>query len=167
MTVTEVGQLLGNVVQTYMGLADSRVVLKDENFDAPKDQGIYILVEYESSDIVGISQSVDPDTGLETMGQSVFMHFAVEVCSRGRDAQDRWQEALFALFAVSGQQAAETSQCSFFRSTPPMDLSSIEGAGALRRYRIPVIVSTVQTKTGSAAVPQIDKFPADVSKVEA
>jgi len=166
MTITEVGQLLGNVIQAYMGLDASRIVLKDEQFDAPKDQAIYILIEYESSKIAGIQHSVDPDTGIETISHSVFMDFAIEVCSKGRDAQDRWQEALWALFSVGGQQAAETANCAFFRSTPPLDLSSIEGAGALRRHRIPVIVSTVQSKIGSA-VPQIGKFPADTIKVEA
>lgn len=167
MTITEVGQLIGSTIQSYMGLSDSRVVLKDENFDAPKDQGIYVLIEYESTDIVGLTQNVDSTTGIETMGQATMEHFNVEVVSKSRDAQDRWQEALFALFTVAAQQAAETNQCAFFRSTPPMDLSSIEGSAALRRYRIPVIVSNVQTKTSSAAVPQIDKFPADGIKLEA
>jgi len=165
MTITEVAQLLGSVVSTYMGIDPSRVVIKDETFDAPRDQGIYVLIEYQTTRVVGITSTVDTSTAIETMGQSTMEEFAIEVISRNRDAQDRFQEVIFALQSVAGQQSAEAAQCAFFRSTPPMDLSAVEGAAALHRYRIPVIVSNVQTK--SAAIPMVDKFPANVTAVGA
>ena len=174
MTITEIGQLLANIIESYMALpldyttnpeGDSRVILKDEGFDAPKDDGIYVLIEYETGKTVGIKSQVDPSTQVETMSRSSFENFAIEVISRGRDATDRWQEAMLALFSVSGQQAAEAVHCSIFRGGDPMDLSEIEGSGALRRYRIPIIVSNVQSKT--AAVPYFDKFRDLTVKVEA
>jgi len=166
MTITETGQLISSIIQAYMGLADDRVVLKDEGFDGPKDSDIYVLVEYDgASKTIGIKSQVDPSTGIETMSRSSFEPFAVEVISRNREAADRWQEAQMALFSVSGQQAAESANCSIFRGGDPMDLSEIEGTGALRRYRIPIIVSNVQSKT--ASVPMIDKFPSPFVKPEA
>ena len=165
MTITSLGQVIANIIQAYMAIADDRVILKDEGFDAPKDDGIYVLVEYEGGKTLGIKSQVEPSTQVETMTRSSFENFAIEVISRGREATDRWQEAMMALFSVSGQQAAEAANCAFFRGGEPMDLSEIEGTGALRRYRIPIIVSNVQSKT--ASVPMIDKFREPTVKVEA
>ena len=165
MTITALGQTIADIIQSYMDLADDRVILKDEGFEAPKDDGIYVLIEYETGKTIGIKSEVDPATGLETMSRSSFETFAIEVISRSRDATDRWQEAQLALFSVAGQQAAESANVSFFRGGDPMDLSEIEGSGALRRYRIPIIVSNVQSKT--ASVPMIDKFPNPFVKPEA
>ena len=160
MTIQALGQLLGNVIQSYMGLDASRVVLADEGFDAPKDQGIYVLVIYDGTEgLLGVSRSVDSVTGLETMSTSTHERFQVEVISRGRDATNRHKEVLFAIESTMGIQSAESNGVSFFRGGQVLDLSAIEGSGALRRYRIPVIISNVETKTSAISVPLIAPSP--------
>ena len=162
LTIIEIGQIIGNIIQEYMSLDASRIVLKDENWDAPKDQGIYILIEYEDDTALGVGSVVD-SSGLETSHYSGFANFTIEVVSRNRDATNRYQEVLMALQSVIGQQAAELNQIAFFRGKP-LNLSAIEGAGSLRRWHIPVIVSYVQTKT--AIVPIISPSQPQI-KVEA
>lgn len=156
MTITEIGQLLGDIIQEFMSLAADRVILKDENFDAPKDDQLYVIVEYENPSIIGVGSHVNVATGTETSHVSEFTNWTIEVCSRNRDASDRYPEVLMALRSIAGQQAAEIAQCSFFYGNP-LNLSAIEGSAALRRWHIPIIVSNVQKKTSTAAL--IDKFP--------
>jgi len=149
MTITEIGQLLGDIIAAYMALDTSRVVLKDENWDAPKDDALYVLIEYEDDTALGVGSDVNTATGLETSHYSGFANFTIEVVSRNRDATNRYQEVLMALQSVAGQQTAELNQVAFFRGKP-LNLSAIEGAASLRRWHIPVIVSYVQTKTATA-----------------
>jgi hypothetical protein len=147
-----------------MAIDPARVILKDENFDAPKDQALYVLIEYEGDSPIGVGSHVNATTGIETSHYAQFTNWAIEVCSRNRDASDRYPEVLMALRSITGQQAAEIAQCSFFYGNP-LNLSAIEGSAALRRWHIPVIVSNVQKKTSTAAM--IDKFPPIVPVVEA
>jgi hypothetical protein len=172
MTITAIGQLLGDIIQGYMQLPQrydeqgnptDSVVLKDENWDAPKDNGLYVLIEYEDDTPVGVGSDVD-STGLETSHYNAFANFTIEVISRNRDATDRYPEVLMALQSVAGQQAAELHNVAFFRGKP-LNLSAIEGSASLRRWHIPVIVSYMQTKTATA--PLIAPDPVKEIKVEA
>lgn len=158
VTITAIGQLLGDIIAAYMGLDASRVVLNGETFDAPKDNGIYVLIIHDpvGAETIGVNSKLNEATGEETMGRAAHERFAVEVVSRGRAAVDRYQEVFFAIKSIAATQLAEANGVSFFRGGSALDLTAIEGAGPLRRYRIPVIVSNVQTKTASA--PMIDKF---------
>jgi len=164
MTITTIGQLLGDIIAAYMALDPERVILKDENWDAPKDDALYVLIEYEDDTPVGIGSVVDSATGLETSHYSGFANFTIEVVSRNRDATNRYQEVLMALQSVAGQQAAETAQVSFFRGKP-LNLSAIEGSGSLRRWHIPVIVSYVQTKTATAPLIAPDPVGAKAGEI--
>ena len=164
MTITEIGQILGDVIQEYMSLDASRIVLKDENWDAPKDQGIYILIEYEDDTALGVGSDVNTATGLETSHYNAFANFTIEVVSRNRDATDRYPEVLMALQSVAGQQEAELHNVAFFRGKP-LNLSAIEGSASLRRWHMPGIVSYMQTKTATA--PLIAPDPVKEIKVEA
>lgn len=165
MTVVAIGQLLGTVISAFMGIDPSRVVIKDESFDAPKDQGIYILIEYEGPKIIGISSHFDPATLTETLSQSSHEYFTIEVVSRGPAAMTAFPQVLLALASVTATQAAESAGVAFWRGGDPLDISEVEGSGPLRRYRIPVVVSNLQTVTPT--VPDIENFRAITEDVEA
>lgn len=161
MTIQALGQLLAGVIQSYMGLGAGRVILTDEGFDAPKDSGIYVLVVYDSPlGILSVDSKVNTTTGLETMSASSHERFNVEVVSRGRDATNRHKEVLMAIKSVTGTQAAESEGVSFFRGGNVLNLTAIEGVASLRRYQIPIIITNIESNTGS--VPIIDKFTAPI-----
>ena len=109
VTPLAIGQLLGSVIATFMSLEPSRVVIKDESFDAPKDQGIYILIEYEGPKIIGVSSHFDPATLTETLSQSSHEHFTIEVVSRGSGAMTAFPQVLLALASTAATQAAESA----------------------------------------------------------
>ena len=163
MTITEVGQLLGDIIAAYMSLDPERVILKDEGFDGPKDDQVYVLIEYEDDKALAVGSEVNMATGLETSHYNAFANFTIEVISKNRDATDRYPEVLMALQSVAGQQEAELHNVAFFRGQP-LNLSAIEGSGSLRRWHIPVIVSYMQTKTATA--PMISPTLTEI-KVEA
>jgi hypothetical protein len=149
-----------------MSLPAGRVVLKNEGFDAPKDSGIYVLVEYDGAvgNVIGVNSHKDYTADTEKMSSVAHERFAIEVISRGRDATDRHKEVLFALRSIAAIRAMEDNNTSIWRSGEVLDLSAIEGSGALRRYRIPVIMSNIESKTTAATM--IDHFTTPTIAVE-
>jgi hypothetical protein len=165
MTPLAIGQLLGDVIADFMGLDPSRVVLKDESFDAPKDQDVYVLIEYEGPKIIGIGSKFDPATLTETISQASHEYYTIEVVSRGPGAMSAYPQVLLALASVAATQAAESAGVAFFRGGDPLDISQVEGSGPQRRYRIPVVVSNLQSVTPT--VPDIENFRDITEDVEA
>ena len=157
LTITEVGQMLAGIIQAYMGLADGRVILTNEGFDAPNDSNIYVLVVSDSPlPVSGVNSNKDFATETENMNISTHERFNIEVISRGYGATDRHQEVLLAINSTNGIMTAETNGCAIYRGGEILDLSAIEGVASLRRYRIPVIISNIRSKESSMAV--FDKF---------
>jgi hypothetical protein len=166
MTITQCGQLLGNIFVVFMGIDPSRIILKNEKYDAPKDGAPYILIDYDGmAGMVGIVSKKNYSTNMETMSMSAHERFSVELCGFGQDATDRKNEIPMALRSSIAIRAAEDAGCSIFIAGPTLDLSSIEGSSALRRYRIPVIISNLDTKT--LAETMIDKFTTPTIETEA
>lgn len=164
LTTIERGQLLAGVIKSYMGLADGRVILGDERLDAPEDSGIYVIVIYDAPQVLGINAKRDYSANTETMSTSTHERWLVEVVSAGYDATNRYMEVYQAIASSAGIQASESAGCAFFRGTP-LNLSAIENTATLRRYQLPVIITSVQSKTSAAVM--IDKFPAPEINVEA
>lgn len=166
MTLLAQGQLLASVIKSYMNLAQGRIVLGSENFDGPKDSNLYVIVDYESPlGIVGVRSRVNMATLAETMSVTTHERWNVEVVSRDYSALNRHIEVYQAISSVAGTRAAEDNQCAFFRGGNPLNLTAIEGVSSLRRYRLPVIITNVQSKTST--VPVIDKFTTPEIKTEA
>lgn len=166
MTITQAGQLIGSILVAFMGIDPARIILKNEKYDAPKDGGMYILIEYEGpAGIVGINSHKEYTADTETMSISSHEKYAVEVCGFGQEATDRKNEVPMALRSQMAIRAAEDNNCSIFIAGPTLDLSSIEGSSALRRYRIPVIMSNIERKTVSADM--MTAFPAPTIETEA
>lgn len=166
MTITQAGQLIGSILVAFMGIDPARIILKNEKYDAPKDGGMYILIEYEGpAGIVGINSHKEYTADTETMSISSHEKYAVEVCGFDQSATDRKNEVPMALRSQMAIRAAEDNNCSIFIAGPTLDLSSIEGSSALRRYRIPVIMSNIERKTVSADM--MTAFPAPTIETEA
>ena len=158
MTITQGGQLLGNIFVAFMGIPANRIFLKNEKIEAPKDGSIYLLIDYDGMEgMVGIVSKRDYSLNTETMSMSAHERFSVELCGFGQEATDRKNEIPMALRSSIAIRAAEDANCSIYVAGPVLDLSSIEGSSALRRYRIPVIMSNIERK--EVAADMIDKFP--------
>lgn len=166
MTITQCGQLLGSILAAYTSIPANRIIIKNEKFDAPKDGDPYILIDYDGqAGRVGFTAKQNATTTQETMTSTSHERFSVELCGFGQSATDRKEEIPMALRSSGAIRAAEDANCSIYVAGPTLDLSSIEGSSALRRYRIPVIISNIERKTMAANL--IDKFPAIEISTEA
>lgn len=166
MTITQCGQLLGNILAAYTGISRERIILKNEKFDAPKDGAPYILIVYDGmAGMVGITSKKDFTADTETMTMSAHERFAIELCGFGQATTDQKNWVPMALRSSLAIRAAEDANCSIYVAGPTLDLSSIEGSSALRRYRLPVIISNIERKT--LAEDMIDKFLSPTIETEA
>lgn len=138
--------ILCDIIATDMSLDASRVVVYDQNFKAPSDPEIYVIVRKNPSRVIGSSRTFDPDTDEEIKSIALNETYDVEITSKNRTAQDRYHEVIMALTSVYSQQQQEEHNIRIFRTREIQDLSLIEGASALHRYLIPVIIDRVETK---------------------
>lgn len=157
VTFIEPDLLLADIITIFMGLDATRVIVSSENYNPPKDQGIYITIQTDPTDIMGVSQIFNPATNSEESSLSAFQRLTVNITSRDRSALQRKEEVVMALTSNYAQQQMEKQQCRIFREGPILDLSFIEASKALHRYQIPVKITYVKTKTISVAV--FDTFP--------
>ena len=150
-------QVLAKILRTYMDLPENRVVIYNGNFDAPKDPHVYILIAYQSGQPLGVKNSFEGEK--ETA--SVVMHntYAVEIVSKNREAMERKEEILMALHSQIGLSIAEENNVRLWRSGMILDLSAIEGASALSRYRVNIVVSNLKEK--ETPIDVYEHFPSE------
>lgn len=153
----EPDQLLGDILTAFMGIPAGRIVMYDENWEPPKDKGLYIVIVMAEFKPIGVVSTFDPDTQTETMGVSCCQRLLVNITSKDRSAIDRKEEVLMALTSTFSQQIQEAQQVRVTREGDPVDLSFIEGASALHRYQVPVKIFYNKIKTTGVSV--IDGFP--------
>jgi hypothetical protein len=134
-----------------------RVVVYDENWEAPKDLGLYVVIMTGETEIIGSTAVYDPDTDTEETGIAAAQRLLVNVTSKDRSALSRKEEVIMALTSTFSQQQQEAQQMRLTREGAIQDLSFIEGAAALHRYQVPVKIFFVKVKT--KAIPVIDGFP--------
>ena len=142
----EPDQVLAKIIRTYMQLPEDRVVIYNGNFNAPKDPNIYILISYISGQPLGIKNGFDAESQTETASAVMFNTYAVEIISKNREAMERKEEILLALHSQIGLNIAEEHNIRLWRNSNILDLSAIEGAAALSRFRVNIVVSNLKEK---------------------
>lgn len=148
--------ILCNIISTDMSLDPSRVVVYNQNWKSPKDDGIYIVVSEGTYRIIGNTNRFDPENETEIKCVSVSTTYNVEITSRNTDAKYRKAEVLAAIGSDYSEQAQESNQIRIFRTNQITDLSFIDGRSSLSRYQIPIIINSVQKY--EKAIEFYDKF---------
>jgi hypothetical protein len=149
--------ILCDIITEELSLDADRVVVYDQNFKAPKDDAIYVIIALQQSKIIGSTNRYDPETDKEKKCVSLSQRYNVEITSRNRTAQTRYPEIVAALTSTYSQQQQEENQIKIFRAGDVLDLSFIEASSALHRYRIPVIINSV--KTYEKEITPFEYFP--------
>ena len=144
--MADVGIILCDIISNFMGLDPARVVVYAQNFKAPKDQNIYIVVALSSTRPIGVVNKFDPDNNKEILSASLSETYNIEITSKNTDAKTRRYEPNMAIISDYSEQKQELNQIKLFRSNTNLDLSAIEGTSSLHRYRIPVIINSVKIK---------------------
>jgi hypothetical protein len=145
--MTEPDVLLCNILTHELEIDADRVVVYDENFDPPKDDLLYIVVSTRKGKPLSVINDFDSDTNEEV---------STVVSYDNRDAIERKEEVLMALTSMYSIEQQILNSVKIFRNGDILDLSFIETASALKRFRIPVIIANVKEKRKAAAY--FDKF---------
>ncbi len=156
--------ILCDIIVEEMALDPSRVVVYNQNWKAPKDDGIYIVVATGSTRIIANTNRFDSANNKEIKRVSISTTYNVEITSKNTDAKYRNHEILTAIKSDFSEFTQEQNNIRIFRTNQFLDLSFIEGRSALHRYQIPVIINSVRIE--EKTITPIDKFPVPEILVE-
>ena len=142
----EVDLILADIITNELEINPSRVVVYSQNYEPPKDSGLYVIISTTLSRTLGTSNQFDKDTNEEIKSVSSFVNMTVEITSKNRDALTRKEEVLLALVSNYSLQKQEENNIKLFRNLEILDLTFIEGSSSLYRFQIPVTCTRLLTK---------------------
>jgi len=152
----EADKIICNIIQNELGLSDGRIVVKDQNFEPPKDSGLYVIVSFRNSKVASSTNEYNPVDDTEIKRTVMYHSIDIDITSKNRDAITRKEEVVMSLTSYYAENLMSQEQCKIFRHSPLLDLSFVENSRALNRYRINVIVCQVKEKI--IPIPVFDKF---------
>lgn len=152
----DVDILICDIITNGLDIEEDRVVVYSENWDPPKDAGIYIVVSTRRGKPISNVRKYDDDTNEEVQTVVTYDFIDIDITSKDRTALDRKEEVLMALNSTYSEQVQNENNIKIFKLGEIMDLSFIEAASALKRYRIPCIVSNIKEKR--TVINYFDKF---------
>lgn len=143
----DVDVILCDIITEELDLDPTRVVVYAENWKAPEDEALYVVVSTRPKKPLSVTKRFDTTTNEEVKRVVTFGKFDIDITSKNREAIDRQEEILTALCSdYSLKKQYENNIKIFFQVGDILDLSFIEGASALKRFRIPVVVSNIKEK---------------------
>ena len=148
--------ILCDIITTELSLSPERVVVYNQNYVAPSDDNAYVTVSKGTTRIISSTNEYDPNTDEQVQSVVLNETYNIEISSKSREALELLPNVIMALRSVYSEQQQEEENIRIFRNREYIDLSLIEGASALHRYRIPVIVDSVKMKRSS--ITPFDKF---------
>lgn len=149
----EPDKVICTILAEEMQIPADRVVVYDQNFKAPNDSDIYIIVSgpmttkiiASTNKFIPADPEAEPPTNdHERKSVTTQEVYNVEITSKNTDAKLRRYEINSAMSSTFSIQKQEENQMSIFRASQNMDLSFIEGGSSLHRYRIPVIINSMK-----------------------
>lgn len=152
-------QLVCDIIQKEMGLADGRVYLWDQKIFSPSDEGVFVVVGELTNKAFGSTCRTESDDFGCNEVQSVNMRalLSVDVISRGNAARNRKEEVLLAIASTYSQQQQEVNSFRVYPiSTNFINLSRDDGAAIPYRFNLTVALQYFVSKT--KAIPFFDVF---------
>lgn len=157
-------ELVCDIIQNQMGLANGRVYLWDQMITQPKDNALYIAVGVLSCKPFANTSDMDGSgSGMNVIQSTNFQAtVSIDILSRGPDARDRKEEVIMALGSPYAKQQMEAN--SFYiapLTTAFTNLSVQDGAAIMYRFNLSVAIQYMVKKT--VAVPYYGTFTKSVS----
>jgi hypothetical protein len=156
--------LLGDIIQNFMNIPDGRIVKYSEDFEFPTDNDLFIIMIGGQRFVLSSVTNFDLDTNEEISTSTIFRTIYVELYGRGEEPEERTHEIAQAIGSYYGQRVQEDNHITIWRNGQILDLTYIEGSASLHRFRVPVIISYVETKRTSA--DYFEHFPNPETEIE-
>lgn len=152
--VNTVLKIFCDILQKQLGLSDGRIMLWDQKFNLPNDQGLFVIVgETNGKPFANSSRTVDDGAGglNEVQVTNIRALWSIDICSRGPAARDRKEQVIQALGSIYSKQAQEKYGFLIGKlSGDFVNISGVDGAAIPYRYSIPVVVQYAVSKTQAA-----------------
>lgn len=136
---------IADIITQELGISASRVVVYGQNFQSPKDEGLYIVILTKNDHPVGSTNRFDEDTLEEVKSVSMFVDIEIELTSKDRTAYEIKEEVIMALTSTYSVQKQEELKFKLFRGDI-LDLTFIEGSSSLYRFLVKVRASYLKVK---------------------
>ena len=149
VSVLNTMEMICDIIQTEMGLADGRVYLYNQKIPEPTDTGLFIVVEQISCKPFGNTRSLDGGgAGLDSIQSANFSAMLqIDIISRDISALNRKEEVLMALKSAYAQQQQELN--TFYIAPLPMgfvNLSHVDGSAIPYRFNVTINIQYCVTK---------------------
>jgi hypothetical protein len=153
-------ELVCDIIQTQMGLAQGRVYLYEQKINEPGDSGLFIAIGILACKPFGNNRKIvaNSATGMNQIQVvNMWANLTIDIISRGPDARDKKEQVLLALKSLYAQQQQELN--SFFVapiSSSFQNLSQLDGAAIPYRFQIGAVIQYAVKQITS--VPYFDSF---------
>lgn len=149
-------KILATIIKHEMSIPDGRIVLYDQNYKAPKDNAIYIVIKTGEDKITSSTNKLDTATNEQIQTLSMNTNYDIEITSKDNSAKERRHEILMALNSNYAIRKMEENNIRIFKISKILDLSFIEASSSLHRFKISVIINSMKIKKSST--DYYDKF---------
>jgi hypothetical protein len=140
----EVDEALVLLLSDFMGLPRTHCFLGAEGIKAPTD-GLFIVVSQGPGVVIGRkSEFVSRVNPIEIFHTIMQADVQIDICSFDRSANERKEEIIMAISGIMSQSMQESLGMKFSIPRNFLDLTAIEGASNLHRFRISVKVNYVK-----------------------
>jgi len=139
-----------NIIIEEMELEEDRVYIYNQKFTIPKDDELFIVLEYNGAPKVISNRNymdMTEEPPVEVNDLNMQERIVVGVFSKNESALQRKEEVLMAIHSIYSQNVQEQYSFRIFRSSVIEDLSFLEASALLYRFDIPLIVNAWYKKT--------------------
>lgn len=143
-------KVVAMVLQAEMGLSDGQIMLGLENWEIPKNTGLYVALTYGTEQVVGNNNSNGEDAqgNYTEIQEAVMLHqVEIDIMSFDSSARLRKEEVLWAVVSYAAQQLMEKYEMRL-ASTPGafMPVQTLEETKQLNRFRLTVAVNALHRR---------------------
>lgn len=150
-------KVFADIIKTEMLLGDGQIMLGLENWEIPKNEGLYIALLYGQERVVGQNNEFDTTDNVEVQSIAMLHEIVIEAMSFNSEARKRKEEVIMALNSVYAQNALDRNFMAInmlpqsFVAAP-----TLEETKQLNRYRTSFSMNALHQKI--KAVDYYDEF---------
>ncbi len=170
--VREAAKIIADVLVAQLGLLPGQIMLTNQKWFIPEDQGLYVAISYVSGKVIGnTNYSVPTDAGMTEMQQMVMLYqIQIDLMSYDDSARVKKELAYMGLMSIASEKLQEQYNVQIARNPQPFqDVSMLEESGRLNRYTT-LIAVTQLIMNAVTGVPYYSDFsqavPPDITAQE-
>jgi hypothetical protein len=158
--VREAAKIIADILVAQLGLLPGQIMLTNQKWFIPENQGLYVAVSYVSGKVIGNTNfSIPTDAGMQEVQQLVMLYeIQIDLMSYDDSARVMKELAYMGLLSVSSEKIQEQYNVQVARMPSGFqDVSMLEESGRLNRYTALVSVTQLIQNTNNN-VPYYSDF---------